>query len=65
MHISTHIFSVSIISILWWVALWFLFEEAIIFTSGNKRHIKVLICTIIIISIIIYSHINPTHVENL
>ena len=60
-----NIFAASIISILWWVALWFLFEEAIAFTSGNKRHVKVLICMILVILIIIYTHMFPTHIKSL
>ena len=60
-----NIFGASIISVLWWVALWFLFEEAIEFTSGNKRHVKVLICMILVILIIIYTHMFPTHIKSL
>ena len=60
-----NIFGVSIVSILWWVAIWFLFEEIIIFTSGNKRHFKVLICLSIVLIIILYAQFNPTHIEYL
>ena len=60
-----NIFTMSLISILWWVAFWFLFEEAIIFTSGNKRHLKILICIIIIALIILYAAMFPTHIESL
>ena len=59
------IVSVSIISVLWWVVLWFLFEEIILLVSGNKRHLKVLICITIAALIYMYVIINPTHVESL
>jgi hypothetical protein len=42
-----------------------LFEEVIEFTSGNKRHIKVLICMIIVIFVVIYTHMFPSHIESL
>jgi hypothetical protein len=60
-----NIFGASIISILWWVVIWFLFEEAIAFTSGNKRHVKVLICMIVVILIVIYTRMFPTHIVSL
>jgi hypothetical protein len=62
---SKNIFGVSLISILWWVAVWFLFEEIIILTSGNKRHLKIMICLTIIMLIVIYTQMFPTHIESL
>ena len=49
----------SFIIILWWVALWYIIEETIVFLAGNKRHLKLSICVIIIVIITIYAHYTP------
>ena len=56
--------SSSILVVLWWVALWFMFEEAILFVSGNRRHIKMMICLIITVSIIIICSVFPYHLRH-
>ena len=53
------ILGTSFIIILWWVALWFIIEETIVFLAGNKRHLKLSICVIIIVIITIYAHHAP------
>ena len=53
------ILGTSFIIILWWVALWFIIEETIVFLAGNKRHLKLSICVIIIVIITIYAHYTP------
>jgi len=56
--------SSSILVVLWWVALWFIFEEAILFVSGNRRHIKMMICLIITVSIIVVCSVFPHHLKH-
>jgi hypothetical protein len=49
----------SALIILWWVSLWLIAEETIEFLSGNKRHIKLSICVIVIVIITVYAHMYP------
>jgi hypothetical protein len=53
----------SVLVVLWWVALWFMFEEAILFVSGNRRHVKMMICLIITASIIAICSFFPHHLS--
>jgi hypothetical protein len=50
----------SFLIIMWWVSLWLLAEETIIYVSGNKKHIKMSICVVMICIIAFYSFMNPT-----
>jgi len=59
------VFTLSVISVLWWVAIWFLFEDTITFISGNKRHLRVVICLVIIVSIVIYGILYPAQIQNI
>jgi hypothetical protein len=54
----------SVLVILWWVALWFMFEEAILFVSGNRRNIKIMICLIIIVGIVAICAFFPYHLRH-
>jgi len=58
---AINIHGISIINILWWVSVWYLIEEGIVFISGNKRHFKAMICIIISVSIVIYTSFYPEH----
>lgn len=53
----------SVLVILWWVAVWVLVEEAILFISGNRRHIKMLVCVLIIFSIVVTCSLFPHHLS--
>jgi len=55
----------SIIIIIWWVTLWLIVEETIVYLSGNKRHLKLSICVVIIIIISIYAHVFPKFASRL
>jgi len=55
----------SIIIIIWWVTLWLIIEETIVYLSGDKRHIKISICVVIIIIISIYAHVFPKFASRL
>jgi len=55
-----YLLSHSVIVVLWWIGLWTLAEEALIFISGNKKNKKLAICVIIVISIIFYSYMNKS-----
>ena len=59
------IFFASILSILWWVSLWYLFDEIITLVSGNKWQLKIAICVTIIILIYLYCIMNPSQIESL
>ena len=54
-------YGLSIITILWWVSIWYLIEEGIEYIAGNKRHLKAITCIVIIISISIYCSIYQNH----
>jgi hypothetical protein len=55
--------SSSILVILWWVSMWAIIEEGILFVSGNRKQIKMLVCAIIIAIVIITCAIFPHHIE--
>jgi hypothetical protein len=55
----------SAVIIIWWVSLWLIIEETIAYVSGDKRHIKLAVCTLIIIILTIYAHIQPTFARKL
>lgn len=54
----------SVVVIAWWVAIWFIFEEAILFVSGNRRHIKVTICLIIMFIVFVTCCFYPYHLKS-
>jgi len=56
---------VSIIIIMWWVSIWILIEEAILYVSADKRHLKLYVCTLIIIIITLCAHIQPHIISKL
>ena len=53
----------SILVILWWVSMWFMIEEAILFISGNKRHIKMIVCLFIIVSVVLTCSVFPQNLS--
>ena len=55
--------STSILVILWWVSLWILIEEGIVFVSGNRKSIKLLVCAVIVVSILIACAIFPHYID--
>ena len=55
----------SVLVILWWVSIWFMIEEAILFVSGNKRHIKLLVCLIISVSVVMVCSVFPQNLSRL
>ena len=59
--VSIHM-STSVLVILWWVSVWAMIEEAILFVSGNRKHIKMIVCAIISVGVIITSSIFPHHI---
>lgn len=55
--------SMSILVILWWVSVWILIEEGIVFVSGNRKSIKLLVCAVIVTGILIACSIFPNHID--
>ena len=55
----------SILVILWWVSIWFMIEEAILFVSGNRRNVKILICLFISVSVVITCSFFPQNLSRL
>ena len=55
--------SMSIVVILWWVSLWILIEEGIVFVSGNRKSIKLLVCAVIVVGILIACAIFPHYID--
>ena len=55
--------STSILVILWWVSMWLIIEEGILFVSGNRKHIKMLVCALIIVGVLITCSIFPHHMD--
>ena len=53
----------SILVILWWVSLWILIEEGIVFVSGNRKSIKLLVCAVIVVCILIACSIFPHYID--
>ena len=53
----------SILVILWWVSMWFMIEEAILFISGNKRHIKMIVCLFISVSVVLTCSVFPQNLS--
>lgn len=53
----------SILVILWWVSMWLIIEEGILFVSGNRKHIKMLVCALIGAGVLITCSIFPHHME--
>ena len=49
----------SVLIIVWWVSVWILIEEAIEYISGDKRHIKLYVCVILIVLISLYVNLYP------
>jgi hypothetical protein len=50
----------SVLVILWWISLWFLAEEFILYLSQDKKHKKVAICIAIVIIIVFYCYSNKS-----
>jgi hypothetical protein len=59
------ILGTSFIIILWWVSLWLIVEESISFISGDKRHVKMSICVMIIVILTVYAHVDTTFIHKL
>jgi hypothetical protein len=55
----------SAIIIIWWVSLWLIIEETIVYVSGDRRHVKLAICTLIVIVLSFYAHIYPAFTRRL
>lgn len=55
--------STSILVILWWVSMWLIIEEGILFVSGNRKHIKMLVCALISVGVLITCSIFPHHMD--
>ena len=55
--------STSILVILWWVSMWLIIEEGILFVSGNRKQIKMLVCAVIIVIVLITCAIFPHHMD--
>lgn len=55
--------STSILVILWWVSVWILIEEGIVFVSGNRKSTKLLVCAVIVAGILIACSIFPHYID--
>ena len=55
--------STSILVILWWVSMWLIIEEGILFVSGNRKQIKMLVCAVIIVGVLLTCAIFPHHMD--
>ena len=55
----------SVLIIVWWVSVWVLIEETIEYISGNKQHVKLYVCVILIIIISIYVNMYPAVADKL
>ena len=55
--------SMSILVILWWVSMWLIIEEGILFVSGNRKQIKILVCAVIIVGVLLTCAIFPHHMD--
>ena len=55
--------SMSILVILWWVSMWLIIEEGILFVSGNRKQIKMLVCAVIIVIVLITCAIFPHYID--
>jgi hypothetical protein len=42
--------------------VWAMIEEGILFVSGNRKHIKMIVCAIISVGVIITCSIFPHHI---
>jgi len=54
----------SVIVILWWASIWVLIDEGIEFVSGNRKHIKLAVCLIIVFGILVTCAIFPHYVRH-
>lgn len=54
----------SVVVILWWVSVWVLIEEGIEFVSGNRKHLKLAVCLIIIFGIVLTCALFPQYVRH-
>jgi hypothetical protein len=50
----------SMLVILWWISLWIIAEEFILYLSQDKKHKKVAICIAIVSLIVFYCHVNKS-----
>jgi hypothetical protein len=55
----------SVLIIVWWVSIWILIEEAIEYISGDKRHVKLYVCVILIVVISLYVNMYPVIADKL
>ena len=55
----------SILIIVWWVSIWILIEETIEYISGDKRHVKLYVCVILIVLISMYVNMYPVLADKL
>lgn len=54
-----NILGTSVLIIVWWVSVWILIEETIEYISGDKRHVKLYVCVILIVLISVYVNLYP------
>ena len=55
-----YVLSHSMLVILWWISLWFLAEETILFISDDKKHKKIAVCVVIVTMIAFYCYVNKS-----
>lgn len=55
-----YVLSHSMLVILWWISLWFLAEEFILYLSQDKKHKKIAICIGIVTLIVFYCYVNES-----